>query len=394
MFGNTAQTQIFDAPQPLSLRIVFSAQAIGEITALCYPGTSLEMPKRELAGFLFGSVKEGSLVVETVRQLPSEGDSTIFNGFTSRQFDEILRSGHADPALESLRLIGWYRFHLKGDLRLDPVEIGFHEKFFPAHEQIGLIIRPEEPTGLTVLVCARSQDGAFSRTQHGSASFVVNSRRIGRVTVDLHSGPKFGEETYIQAYRILDDAAPRTAKRKWLIAAGIVLACLGIAAIFLRLNSQTTATPAEPAPASLSLSLSGNGPNLLISWAGGISSPKQAHLKIYDGDALNQIDLMKTYSPSGSITVPRHSGNVQAVITVDDGFRNWESQSSLIDEAFASSASSPSSQPAASAPKPAADPPAADQTDINNLKAQNQKLQARIKALQQQIEYAPYRKPR
>jgi hypothetical protein len=388
MFGNTAQTQILDSPQPLSLRIVFSAQAIGELAALCYPGASSEMPKRELAGFLFGTSAEGSVVVETVRQLPSEGESAIFNGFTNKQFEEILRSGRADAALESLHLVGWYRFHLRGDLRLDPVEIGFHEKFFPGHEQIGLIIRPEDPVGLSILVCARSQDGTFSRTQHGSASFVVNSRRIGRVAVDLQSGPKFGEETYIQAYRILDEAEPRTAKRKWLIAAGILVLCLGLAAIFLRLNSQSVAVPAPEATVpSLSLTLSGNGPNLLINWAGGTSSPKQVHLKIYDGDAVNQIDLTKTYSPSGSITVPRHSGNVQAVITVNDGFRNWESQSSLIDEAFTSL--SRKTQSAASAPQPPG-----GQSQIENLKAQNQKLQARIKALQQQIEYAPYRKRR
>lgn len=387
MFGNTAQTQILDTPQPLSLRIVFSAQAIGELSALCYPGASLELPKRELAGFLFGTMKDGAVVVETVRQLPSEGESAIFNGFTNKQFEEILRSGRADPALESLQLVGWYRFHLKGDFRLDPVEIGFHEKFFPGHEQIGLIIRPEEPSGLAVLVCARSQDGAFSRTQHGSASFVVNSRRIGRVAVDLQSGPKFGEETYIQAYRILDEAEPRTARRKWLIAAGVAVLCLSVAAIFLRLNSQPPATPVPETPApALSLTLAGNGPNLLITWAGGTSAPKQARLKIYDGDAVNQIDLTKTYSPSGSITVPRLSGNVQAVITVDDGFHNWSSQSSLIDESFSISRKV---RAAASAPKPPA-----DQSDIDKLKAQNQRLQARIKALQQQIEYAPYRKHR
>lgn len=389
MFGNTAQTQILDTPQPLSLRIVFSAQAIGELTALCYPGASLELPKRELAGFLFGNVAEGSVIVETVRQLPSEGEAAIFNGITSKQFEEILRSGHADPGLESLHLVGWYRFHLKGDLRLDPVEIGFHEKFFPGHEQIGLIIRPEEPVGLSVLVCARSQDGAFSRTQHGSASFVVNSRRIGRVALDLQSGPKFGEEAYIHAYRILDEAEPRTAKRKWLIAAGILVLCLGVAAIFLRLNSQSVAVPTpEAATPSLSLTLSGNGPSLLVSWAGGTSSPKEVRLKVYDGDSINQVDLTKTYAPSGSITVPRHSGNVQAVITVNDGFRNWESQSSLIDEAFASS---PSQKPQVATSTPQ---PSANQPDVDKLKAQNQKLQARIKALQQQIEYAPYRKRR
>jgi hypothetical protein len=163
---------------------------------------------------------------------------------------------------------------------------------------------------------------------------------------------------------------------------------LGLAAIFLRLNSQSVAVPAPEATVpSLSLTLSGNGPNLLINWAGGTSSPKQVHLKIYDGDAVNQIDLTKTYSPSGSITVPRHSGNVQAVITVNDGFRNWESQSSLIDEAFTSL--SRKTQSAASAPQPPG-----GQSQIENLKAQNQKLQARIKALQQQIEYAPYRKRR
>ena len=176
------------------------------------------------------------------------------------------------------------------------------------------------------------------------------------------------------------------------MAAGIVVLCLGIAAIFLRLNSVPATAPVPETVAtapSLSLTLTGNGPNLLVSWTGGTSSPKQAHLKIYDGDSVNQIDLAKNFSPSGSITVPRHSGNVQAVISVNDGVRNWESQSSLIDQAFASSRGSQPNAASASAPKTTS-----EQSDIEKLKAQNVALQSRIKALRQQIEYAPYRKRR
>ena len=145
MFGNTAQTDVLDPPRSASLRIVLSAQAIGELTVLCYPADSSELARRELAGFLFGKVAVGSILVETVRQLPSEDESSIFDAFTAKQFDETLRSGREDRSLDTLQLLGWYRFHPAGDLRLEPQETMFHEKFFRGHEQIGVIVRPEEP---------------------------------------------------------------------------------------------------------------------------------------------------------------------------------------------------------------------------------------------------------
>jgi hypothetical protein len=388
MFGNAAQSEVLDSPQFVPLRIVLSAQAIGELTALACPADPAEYRRRELAGFLFGRVFEAGVHVETVRQLPSENGSLIFERFTKKQFDGILRSSQADESLTGLAIVGWYRFHPARDLRLEPAEIDFHEKFFPNHEHIGLILRPDEPSGLTALICARSQDGTFSRTQHSSAALSVNSRRIARAAVELQSGPKFGEEAYIQAYRILETVDQHKDRRKWIVAAALVGAMAVAGAYWFKLYSEA-ASPLVPdsKPPSLSLTLSADGPNLLVSWMGGSSSPKRAHLKIFDGDVVRQIDLTKTYNPAGSLEVPRHSGNVQAVIEVSDGVRNWQSQSSLIDEGFLATKN-------ANAALAAAETTPADQSELAKLKDKNRRLEATVDSLRQQLEFAPHRKRR
>lgn len=387
MFGNAAQSEIADQPQFVSLRIVLSAQAIGELTALSYPAQPIEYGKRELAGFLFGKVSPGCVQIETVRQLPSENGSLIFERFTQKQFGEILRVSQADKSLAGLAIMGWYRFHPARDLRLEPAEIDFHEKFFANHEHIGLILRPDEPTGLTALICARSQDGTFSRTQHSSAALSVNGRRIARAAVELQSGPKFGEEAYIQAYRILETGDERVSRRKWIVAATLVGTALIAGAFWFKLSESASPPVVDPKPPTLSLTLSADGPNLLVSWIGGSSSPKQASLKIFDGDTVNQIDLTKTYNPTGSLAVPRHSGNVQAVIEVNDGFRNWQSQSSLIDEGFVASKN-------ANAALAAATKTQDDQPELAKLKEKNRRLQATVDSLRQQLEDAPHRPSR
>ena len=331
-------------------------------------------------------IAHGSVLIETVRQLPSEGGSSVFDGFSPKQFEEIMRSGRADSSLDSMQLLGWYRFHRTGELRLEPLETAFHEKFFPRHEQVGLILRPEDANTLTILVCARSQDGTFSRTQHCSASLSVNSRRIARAAVDLRAGPKFGEEAYIQAYRILEGSAQSQTRRKWIFAAVLAVLIFGVAMVFLKSYLEPVAAPvAEAKLPTLSITLSADGPNLLVSWIGGSSSPKKAELEVFDGDSINQIDLTRTYNPSGSVTVPRRSGNVQAVITVNDGFRTWQSQSSLIDDGFSSTEKTNAALSGKSRD---------EQSELAKLKDQNSRLEATIKALRRRLEYAPYRKPK
>jgi hypothetical protein len=386
MFGNAA-SELLDEPQFVSLKIVLSAQAIGELTALSYPAEPLEFGKRELAGFLFGKLSQGCVHIETVRQLPSESGGLIFERFTQKQFSEILRVSQADESLAGLAIMGWYRFHPARDLRLEPAEIDFHEKFFPNPEHVGLILRPDEPSGLTALICARSQDGTFSRTQHSSAALSVNSRRIARAAVELQSGPKFGEEAYIQAYRILETGDEHNSRRKWIVTGAVLVAIAVVGVGWFKFSESTPAPVADAKAATLSLTLSADGPNLLVSWIGGNSSPKHADLKIFDGDAVRKIDLMKTYTPSGSLTVPRHSGNVQAVIEVNDGFRTWQSQSSLIDDAFLASKNTNAALAAAAKNQ-------SDEPELAKLKDQNRRLQATVDSLRQQLEDAPHRPSR
>ena len=52
-----------------------------------------------------------------------------------------------------------------------------------------------------------------------------------------------------------------------------------------------------------------------------------------DGDSVSQIDVTSSFKPDDSLTIQRHSGNIQATLLLSDGYRNWETQSSLIDAA-------------------------------------------------------------
>ena len=111
-----------------------------------------------------------------------------------------------------------------------------------------------------------------------------------------------------------------------------------------------------------SLTLATKGPELLVSWTGGILRPKQARLWVLDGDSVNLIDVTSSFKPDQSLTMHRHSGNIQATLLLSDGYRNWETQSSLIGAA----------PPGRAAEKPQLND--AERAELNKLREENKRL--------------------
>jgi hypothetical protein len=282
-------------------------------------------------GLLFGTVNLNIVEVETIRQLPVHGPSPVFERFTRKRLDMLLISARLDPELERLQLVGWYRFHFDGDTRLLPFEIQFHERFFARHEDLSLILTAGTPENFCISVCTRSQDGTFSPTQHANAAIHLSQSSQGEIAVDLQSGPLFSETTYIKPYEALDGIVEENKERRRFGLATAAAAIVGaLTGLFLMLHPEKTRTPVDAGP-QLSMTLATKGTDLLVSWTGGIAHPKQARLRVFDGDSIDQIDMTKSFKPDHSLTLERRSGNIQAVLLVSDGFRSWQTQSSLID---------------------------------------------------------------
>ena len=298
--------------------------------------------------------------IATIRQLPVQAPGPVFDRFTRKHFDTILVAARLDPLLEPLQLVGWYRFHLDCDTRLLPFEIQFHEKFFSRHEHLGLILTADKPENLCISVCTRSQDGTFSGTQHASAAIHLNQSPEGEVAVDLQSGPLFSETTYIKAYEALNGIDDQKKRTKWLAlaVAGAVIAG-AVIGLFLTLHGSPPAVDLAP---PFSLTLATKGPELLVSWTGGILRPKQARLWVLDGDSVNLIDVTSSFKPDQSLTMHRHSGNIQATLLLSDGYRNWETQSSPIGAA----------PPGRAAEKPQLND--AERAELNKLREENKRL--------------------
>jgi hypothetical protein len=330
MLANDVLSPVQFAAQNWFVKLKLSAQCVAEFTALSQTPESQECSS-ELVGLLFGTCKENVVEVETIRQLPVQAPGPVFDRFTRKHFDTILVAAQLDPVLQPLQLLGWYRFHLDCDTRLLPFEIQFHERFFPRHEHVGLILTSDRPDSLFISVCTRSQDGTFSPTQHANTAIHLSQSREGEVAVDLQSGPLFSETTYIKAYEALDGIDDERKRGKWLSLAILLAAVAGVlVGLFLVLHRDRNRPAADTGP-QLSLTLSTKGPELLVSWTGGIANPKQAQLRVFDGNSVDHIDMTRSFKPDHSLVLQRHSGNIQAVLVVSDGYRSWQTQSSLID---------------------------------------------------------------
>jgi hypothetical protein len=344
-----------------------SAQSVAEFTALAQSPDPAEFSS-ELAGLLFGSVKDNLVEVETLRQLPVQAPGSVFERFKRKHFDTLLVAARLDPQLEPLQVVGWYRFHFDCDTRLLPFEIEFHEKFFPRHDHLGVILTADGPDNLCLSVFSRSQDGIFSPTQHANAVIDLNQSPHDEVAVDLQSGPLFSETTYIKAYEALEAVENPQSRKKSLfrIAAGTAVAG-ALTGVYLMLHTDKGRLAFDTAP-PLSLTLATKGPELLVSWTGGIANPKQAQLRVMDGDSVDQIDMTSTFKPDHSLILQRHSGNIQATLVVSDGYRRWQTQSSLIDPAAAVGRASELALNRA------------ERAELNNLREENDRFKTRAAA--------------
>src|SRR5206468_3934178 len=78
----------------------------------------------------------------------------LFERLSPDQFESVLEAVRRDPSLESLQLLGWYRFHTGADLQLQPSEIEFHQRFFPARDDLAVVLACHRYADPLACVCS------------------------------------------------------------------------------------------------------------------------------------------------------------------------------------------------------------------------------------------------
>jgi hypothetical protein len=328
------QTSVLESSISLAITIELTLNAVGELQALAM-AEQFGGATGDRSGLLFGTFENGSLRVDAVRQLPPKGQTSGLARLSQKQFDELLRIARQDPALENSGAVGWYRFHNTAELAPDEIEIEFHQKFFTRADHIGLILKGRDAETMQALLCTRGKDGSISRAQQNGVSLFLRGDDAVNVVMNVHPTTALTDQHYLKPYQVLAEAEAEESKsrsRRFALAvAAILMVAVAIIVAFWPSNNQQEPPARE---SNLVLNVAGNGPNLLINWSGGIPQAKSAGLRIFDGNTVRDLNLLSRYQPSGSITVPRQSGNVQVILSISDGTQVLQSQSSLIDPGF------------------------------------------------------------
>jgi hypothetical protein len=315
-----------------SLGITFAAQSIDEVTVLAHTPEP-EVANSDLVGLLFGTIEQGSIRIETIRQLSGKEPVALFEQLSPDQFESVLEAVRRDPSLESLQLVGWYRFHTGADLQLQPSEIEFHQRFFPARNDLAVVLACHGYADPLACVCARTHDGTFSLAQHRQVTLRLRKDQTGTISVNYGSGSLLNENVYFNRGVASEIRPLRKKKRnRFLLPSALAIGICALAGIFVFVQSDATQAVASDPVSNMSVGLNTQGSRLLVTWTGGPLFPKRAQLKVLDGDSLTQLDVLHNYRPDGSLLLTRRTGNIQAILSVNDGFRTWESRSSLIDE--------------------------------------------------------------
>ena len=328
------QTSVLESSISLTITIELTLNVVGELQALAM-AEQFGDATGDRSGLLFGTFENGSLRVEAVRQLPPKGQTSTLARLSQKQFDELLRVAREDPALKNSEAVGWYRFHNTAELAPDDIEIDFHKQFFPRADHIGLILKGRDAETMQALLCTRGKDGSISCAQQNGVSLFLRGDDAVNVVMNVHPTTTLTDQHYLKPYQVLAEAEAEESKgrsRRFAIAvAAILMVAIGIVVAFWPSNKQ----PEPPAyESNLLLNVAGDGPNLRINWSGGSPHAKSAGLRIFDGNTVRDLNLISQYQPSGSITVPRQSGNVQVILSISDGTDVLQRQSSLIDPGF------------------------------------------------------------
>jgi proteasome lid subunit RPN8/RPN11 len=377
----------------------------------------------EVGGMLVGKRREQE--IEIADYVPIDCEHAFGPSFTLSQRDvERLRE-----ALQTIReksgqeVVGWYHSHNRSGILLSESDLEIHRRFFPAPWQVALVLRPHLSQPMRAGFFVREADGSMGAANSYREFVVEPFRRLegnGTPTTEpvpvqpvaaaqpvkespvaaaapmelpavapfesprQTEGPAVPLPGFLQAPVKAD--APKPHRKFWIasvVVAGSVLGIVGLVA----LGPQVLSRGAVWNAAGLASSQDAGWMNVLdsdgqlqIRWDTGsraVEKARAAVLLVSDGGEQQRISLDPAQLRAGSLTYTRHSGRVDARLTIDTEGGPFEiattflgaTPAALEAEAAASSAEA-----------------AALERQSEELRKQNTSLQSQVKTLQAELE--------
>lgn len=124
----------------------------------------------ETGGFLFGRTSTDgqteTVQIEAFRPIDCEhafGPSFVLSERDLAKMREQLLQAGSDPALEGMRLLGWFVGHARNPLRLSDHEASLFDRLFPRPGQLTLLVKPERFAPSKIAFLVRAQDRKVDR---------------------------------------------------------------------------------------------------------------------------------------------------------------------------------------------------------------------------------------
>ncbi len=340
------------------IRIDYSVRVLEEISALSIEGLyRFRHGGVEVGGILYGHASDR--VVQILGYLPlacehAFGPRFVLSDRDRALFRKLIEAPGHEPALAGLATVGWYHSHTRSPVCLSPRDLEIHERYFPFHWQVALVLRPENYAVSRAGFFVKEPDHSIRETSY--AEFPVRAYRSERTEMEEpapepvvaeHATP--GEDSSGDAAAALEEeetetqsevvpdygaeaeeepvpaeqaedllpsfarAVPQRRWRKWALIALAVCAAGGAVGVeeYYRLSA-----PQQP----LSLWVADVGGQLLIEWDRASRPVKRAEsgvLEIQDGKENVRIQIDADHLREGSIDYVRHSEIVDVRLKIN-----------------------------------------------------------------------------
>lgn len=305
----------------------------------------------DVGGVLFGTHQDNSIRVLTWRPIPcehAEGPELCLSSDDRRELVRLLLGAKQDPELQSLQPVGWFLSHMRGDISLTGPDLEIFDGYFGEPWQVALVLLP-------------SAEGA------ARAGFFVREAGGG-----LKAGSSYKEFTIHPPAA----NAPKANYLRWLWAIPTLLAMV-LAGMLIK------PPRAEPVNPGIFLQIQGDGPALQIHWdvnSTSVRGAKRAEMEIQDGGQTSHLQLAGAQLASGKMTWKRHTGDVQARMTV------YPAGGAAVRESARLVIATVSAPPPSPAPDTHAEELKKLSEELHQERVRSEKLQNMVKILENRLE--------
>jgi hypothetical protein len=283
----------------------------------------------ELGFVLLGRSTESGTLVEHFREIPCAhllSPRFLLSPDEEQHFPEWMNQFSADPELECAEVVGWCCSHHRSDLSLLDREIAFHQRYFSQPNQLLMVVKPQSMQAVVAGIFIPDRRGVFraeSPSVRLRSALLDSVLDRGLKTTNEQTEPKVAKPLPVAARVPLSPflRAPRRSRAsflarrlrisgRWIGTAAILMALLVLAAAGgLHFSGAKASTP------SLSVAIRPVADNVVFTWSGDIDRVESANLEILDGATTSHFDLTNSFQRTGIFVFPRHTGNVQVVLT-------------------------------------------------------------------------------